>query len=148
MNDSIAKTKLFLNLNMVNCQDFVFNEQLDRSLLEEFYGKNIDEAYLMFSMFLKTTAKEFLTIIEFASTENFITIKRKFHKMKPNFKMVGLTLFYDKFSLLESQLSAPSLKLTLLENLEKLKTLFKAYYLPIIKLEIGRIEYCLGLIKK
>lgn len=148
MNESINKFQLPLNTNVIKGQDFVFNENLDRQMLQEFYGKNIDEAYLMFRMFLRSTAEEFLSIIELMATENLSAIVRKLHKMKPNFKMVGLSLFYDKFSILESQFSKPSLKSALIKKLESLEALFASYYLPIIKLEIIRIEYYLKAIKK
>ncbi len=144
MNESITKTKFPPISNKLQKQHFVFNEVLDRKLLQEFYGKNVDEAYLIFSMFLSTTAKEFIRTVDQISKVDFAVIKRKIHKMKPNFKMVGLTLFYDKFSLLASQLNIPALRLPSLEGIDKLKALFQSHHLPIIKLEIVRIEYYLN----
>lgn len=148
MNEPITKTKLLPISNKLQKQHFIFNEALDIKLLQEFYGKNIDEAYLIFNMFLNTTAKEFIDTVDQISKADFTVVKRKLHKMKPNFKMVGLTLFYEKFSLIASQLNIPSLRLTSLEAIDELKALFQSHHLPIIKFEIVRIEYYLNSITK
>lgn len=143
MNKSITKTKLPPVTNELQNRDFVFNEVFDEKLLQKFYGNNVDEAYLIFSMFLDTTAKEFHQLIEQIATVDFQVIKSKLHKMQPNFRLIGLSLFYEKFSLSASLLNMPSLRLYSLENIEKLKDLFYTHYLPTIKDEILRIEYYL-----
>lgn len=119
-------------------QQFDFNSNLDSSLLKEYYGTSIKDVLTMFEVFLETTSKELIEL-DITNDAPFL-IRRKIHKMKPNFKLVGLPEYYEAFLVIETQWETNDSILTHLNKLKELKYKFQSFYLPIIKQESNRMK--------
>ncbi len=70
---------------------FRFSNNLDTSALNEIYGDDIEYAYDMFTLFLDQCSAEFTTLENLVDAKSSIQVKRQAHKMKPTYRMVGLS---------------------------------------------------------
>jgi PAS domain S-box-containing protein len=69
---------------------FTYNPRLDKKLLYELYGDDMDYAKAMFDTFLTKSLPEVALIKKQLTTENWTEMGRLAHKLKPSFGMVGL----------------------------------------------------------
>lgn len=68
-----------------------FHSELDTDFLTEFYADDIDYAIDVFEQFHNIYLKEFESLIDNQNNTSIEDIKKRFHAIKPSFKMVGLT---------------------------------------------------------
>jgi|GEM_PF-1019910 len=92
--------KKSIDHNLSLASNFEFNADLDVPFLNYFYRGDIEQAAHLFDIFLNVTAKEFNNLADLVRQKDWIAFRQLAHKMKPNFKMVGLT----KISLLLEEL--------------------------------------------
>lgn len=121
-------------------EGFVPHIMLDETQLLELYQGELEEMIAIFKYFLVTTALEFSQMKIDTTPCILDLIRRKLHKMKPNFRLVGLPYFYDKISVLEKKMENPSLIQPCFKELQRLKLEFDQYYFPILQKEIERME--------
>jgi hypothetical protein len=136
------KAKKIPDINNNNEQSklgFSFNEHLDEQCLDDIYEGDIRQARLVFEMFLMTTAVEFSDLNRDLLEKDATSIKRNLHKMKPNFKLVGLTYYYNQFSLIESLLIKQPSEENFRHNLRLVYEEFEHKYLPILRKELNRM---------
>lgn len=120
-------------------QNFIFNKELDSVCLQKIYGGDLRAAKLMFSMFLEVTANEFLQLYDRLTSKEYLTIKQKIHKIKPNFKLVGLTYYFQQLASIESILEEAIENENWIHTFECLGHLFQTKHLPILKNEVVRM---------
>jgi PAS domain S-box-containing protein len=80
---------------------FSYNSRLDKKLLYELYGDDMDYAKAMFDTFLTKSLPEVALIKKQLTTENWTEMGRLAHKLKPSFGMVGLKDLEDKMQAIE-----------------------------------------------
>jgi PAS domain S-box-containing protein len=87
---------------------FKFNARLDKNLLFELYGDDLDYACDMFDTFLHKSLPEMVALRQQQETENWTELGRLAHKLKPSFGMVGLPDLEVKMQLIETRARAKS----------------------------------------
>ena len=80
---------------------FSYNTRLDKHLLKELYGDDLDYAREMFDTFLNKSLPEVALLKKQLSTENWTELGRLAHKLKPSFGMVGLGDMEGKMQCIE-----------------------------------------------
>ncbi len=80
---------------------FSYNTRLDKNLLKELYGDDLDYAREMFDTFLTKSLPEVVLMKRQLSTENWTELGRLAHKLKPSFGMVGLSDMEEKMQGIE-----------------------------------------------
>jgi HPt (histidine-containing phosphotransfer) domain-containing protein len=80
---------------------FNYNPRLDKNLLYDLYGDDMDYAREMFDTFLKKSLPEVALLKRQLTTENWTELGRLAHKLKPSFGMVGLKDLEDKMQGIE-----------------------------------------------
>jgi PAS domain S-box-containing protein len=80
---------------------FSYNKRLDKKLLKELYGDDLDYAREMFDTFLNKSLPEVALLKRQLTTENWTELGRLAHKLKPSFGMVGLGDMEEKMQSIE-----------------------------------------------
>ncbi len=114
---------------------FVFDNALDVSALKELYGDDIEYASEMFDMFLSVIVDEMKIIENICESDNLIAVHKQAHKMKPTFKMVGLT---ELFSLMEELEKSTDIQ-QVIKGITQLRSKLSEK-LPILKIESDRMK--------
>ena len=118
-----------------------FHPLLDGDFLLEFYEADIEEIAWALTTFYNFTLKDFFKILPLAKEQDWVGVRNLSHRLKPNFKSVGLIIFYEKLAQLEL---TDYTETNLLENnLLKVRSLdedMRILYLPVIELEIKRLS--------
>ena len=93
-NELYEKISVCLNAykQQKNVQDqIIFDSELDKDFLTEFYGNDVDYAIDVFEKFIKIYLKMFESLIYSSDKRPIKDLKKLLHTIKPSFKMVGLT---------------------------------------------------------
>ena len=90
--------------------EFSFSPSLDGEYLDEFYQGDVQRAILMFDVFLKVIDGEMVTLEDLKDQEDWEGFSGQAHKIKPNFKMVGLQGFSEKMREFEGAKKDPDLR--------------------------------------
>lgn len=126
MNDYLSKpfkpTQLFEKLKSLCCSNqieivhdidenientegvydtFSYNSRLDKDLLNDLYGDDLDYACDMFDTFLNRSLPEIALLKPQLRAENWAELGRLAHKLKPSFGMVGLSDIEEKMDRIE-----------------------------------------------
>jgi PAS domain S-box-containing protein len=80
---------------------FSYNKRLDKNLLKDLYGDDLDYAREMFDTFLNKSLPEVALLKRQLTTENWTELGRLAHKLKPSFGMVGLGDMEEKMQCIE-----------------------------------------------
>lgn len=89
------------NQDYSNHSRFSFNSRLDTAYLNDFYRGDLEQAALMFEVFLNITARSFTDMLALADDGDWAEVQRLAHKMKPTFELVGLTDLASQLSDIE-----------------------------------------------
>ena len=121
-------------------RSFQFHELLDRTFLKYQYEEDIEQASFVFNIFLSATSMEFDELVDKMGQMQIEAILQKIHKIKPNFKLVGLVSLYKKLMTLENNglLIEKPLTIQVLNNIHQL---YKKTYYSIILSESKRLNY-------
>ena len=84
---------------------FSFSEKLDTTYLYEAYGNDSSYALEMFQTFLEIIDDELLILRDAVDQNDKNDIKRKLHRIKPTFSMVGLRLISESIETLEKRIA-------------------------------------------
>ena len=120
-------------------RSFQFHELLDRIFLKYQYEEDIEQASLVFNIFLSATSIEFDELVDKMGQMQIEAILQKIHKIKPNFKLVGLISLYKKLMTLENNglLIEKTITIQLLNSIHQL---YKKTYYPILLSESKRLN--------
>lgn len=91
-------------VNFTN-KPFIFSEKLDTTYLYETYGNDSSYALEMFQTFLEIIDDELLILRDALDQDDQNDIKRKLHRIKPTFSMVGLRLISERIETLEKRIT-------------------------------------------
>lgn len=120
-------------------KQFKFNPLLDVHYLDEFYQEDLEQALILFEIFLKHTIKECQHIFKYAAKDSYHYFHQLVHKVRPSFQMVGLTKINNILGELEEIDSQQFKEGMATPMLRKLKEMLQQY-LPIIKNEVLRLK--------
>lgn len=82
---------------------FIFHPQLDQNALVELYQNDLQYANEMFLTFNAIIENELDVLHKATNDQELGKIKKQIHKMKPTFKMVGLTSIFNTFEEIERE---------------------------------------------
>ncbi len=140
---SPVSEKEVIDQNLCQANGFKFNGDLDVNFLIFFYQGDIEQAANMFDIFLNVTAKEFTNLKGLVRQKDWIAFRQLAHKMKPNFKMVGLTKISNLLEVLEYWEEKSSKMEELSSLLYSILTAFEEC-LPLVENERRRIGFALA----
>ncbi len=83
-------------------EKFVFHKQLNAEKIEQFFGGDMQFCHSMFEVFLHTVPADLELLEDAVEARDFIAIKAISHKIKTNFKFVGLDAISDLIVKVES----------------------------------------------
>lgn len=121
-------------------RSYQFHESLDRTFLKYHYEEDIEQAAFVFDIFLSATSIEFDELVDKMREMQVETILQKTHKIKPNFKLVGLISLYKKLMTLESNSILVEKSITI-QLLNEIHQLYKKKYYPIVLSESKKLNY-------
>ena len=110
---------------------FAFSDELDTDVLNDLYGSDVVYACGMFEMFLSIIDGEMQELENICESGNLLLLRKQVHKMKPTFKMVGLSELYSMMEKMEGKEDIEDVQ----QELDVFKTKLKG------KLQVLRIEY-------
>ncbi len=119
---------------------FEFHPALDTVFLDGYYQGDIEQAAFCFDIFLNVTAREFPRLQSAGTDRNWRAVKRLAHKMKPNFRMVGLSELYRLLEKIESLAAKEPPDESALQRLLYMTDLKFRRFLPIIISERERMN--------
>ena len=125
------------NTPISNSEKFQFNNLLDRSVLDEVYGGDLEYAGEIFEMVLTYSVEELKALDTAIQTDDWVSASRIAHKLKPNLSMVGLTELEEKMYQIEKEAETnpqmiPQLFAEITSELE--------IYFPIIEKDLEKIK--------
>ncbi len=117
--------------------NYQFNPELDTILLNQNFGSNLDFGLKIFTTFINTIDADIQELESSVDNLDYDTIQKVTHRIKNNFRWVGLPKLSELTSQLE--LSAINYSAEVTRQYTKLKVLLDAKY-GIIKGELKRIN--------
>ncbi len=117
---------------------FHFSENLDQNYLNQAYGQDLEYALDMFQTFMEIIEDEMILISDTIEKSEKEAIKKSLHRMKPTFKMVGLSNIFNNIEQLEQDIenqSSQEIKQWFTQFKQTLQT-----QLPFIEQEIKHIQ--------
>lgn len=88
-----------------NQEKFSFSDKIDRNYLQNAYEQDLEYALDMFQTFLDIIDDEMLLIKDTLKHKKQLEIKKSLHRIKPTFKMVGLSPLFNDIESVEKKLS-------------------------------------------
>ena len=124
-------------------EKFQFNSQLDRHVLNEVYGGDLEYAAEIFEMVLTYSVEEIRNLKTAIDREDWTAASRTAHKLKPNFSMVGLTDLEEKMYQIEKEAETnPQVIRRLFEEITSALDI----YFPIIEDDLQKIKNLIKLV--
>ena len=117
--------------------DFSFSTELDTQYLEDAYGGDLAYGQDMFETFLEIVDDEVLDIKNSILEDSTDLIKKKLHKIKPTFTMVGLRMISTQIEAIEYKLHKEE-PIDLVQCCDDLKEQI-GNYKPILESEIKKM---------
>lgn len=131
------------------CISNLFHPLLDSDYLLTFYDGDLEDILWAFQTFHKITLKDFFKLLPLAEANDWQGVSAIAHKLKPNFKLVGLTEWYDDLYHLElADYNNADICLKSYQVITLLEEKMKATYIPILKVEINRIDQILNQVQE
>ena len=118
---------------------FNFNEKLDLSFLEEFYGGDLEYAADMFEIFLSNTVPELDHFDAIIAQKNWTVIAKLAHKLKPTFSMVGITMLEAKMLEVEMGAKQRPEETDFSQLIQEIQTSLKTF-LPILEEDLKKMR--------
>lgn len=130
--------EIFSEENNVNSLSYMLPDYFDQDLLDNYYLGNLEHMKLVFDSFNKALDSD-LKLIKTAYIDNDLkALKSAFHKIKPNFSIVGFARISEKCELIETNiLNFNSLGITdseFQDIITEIEEVMKLLYLEIDKL--------------
>ncbi len=117
---------------------FEFAAELDVNYLNQAYGSDSEYALEMFQTFLEIIDDELIMIREALDLNQKDDIKKKLHRIKPTFTMVGLKIISDRIEAVEKRL-VNNEEVDLMDWYFKLENEIKGY-MPILNQEVEKLK--------
>ena len=117
---------------------FEFSDVLDTDYLNQAYGKDSVYALEMFQTFLEIIENELIIIRESLDEDNNEEIRKKLHRIKPTFTMVGLKQISDNIESLEKKLMANE-EVNLKNWYQEIDKEINEY-IPVLKQEVEKLN--------
>ncbi len=117
---------------------FEFSEQLDMDYLNQAYGNDSAYAREMFQTFLDIIDDELTIIREALDEDDKEDIRKKLHRIKPTFTMVGLRHVSDRIEVIEKRL-ADGREVNLSDWYLEMEKEIKEY-IPVLKHEVEKLK--------
>lgn len=115
-----------------------YSPMLNKKLLTNLYGDDLEHASLMFKTFLTESLKEWYEILRIEQEGDFVTIKNKIHRLKPAFLMVGMSNIENMLAQLEANFFQYS-PAEISKMLKKISTEIDML-IPIVESELNKME--------
>lgn len=126
-----------------NDEKFQFNSLLDRNVLDEVYGGDLEYAGEIFEMVLTYSVEEIKSLESAIQSEAWDSVSRIAHKLKPNLSMVGLTELEEKMHQIEKEAETNS---EIIPQLFREITASLEIYFPIIENDLQKIKSLTNLV--
>lgn len=120
---------------------FSFHPSINHSFLLDFYEGDLEDIVWSMNTFCQITLKDFYKLLPIAQAHRWKEVKALAHRLKPNFKLAGLTTIYDElFSVEHKSYTDDYKKQETIQTLTSLDRQMRIVYAPLLQQEIEKLH--------